>query len=69
MSDGISNLAYDDTTGQSHTENAGGTDASSPVVLSKVVTGTIKSALEAGGCKGEDSKNVACSVAEGQIPY
>ena len=46
-----------------HTEKAGGTDASSPVVLSNVVTGMIRSALGAGGCVGDDWKNVAERVA------
>lgn len=45
------------------TEKAGGTDASFPVLLAKVVTGTIKSARGAGGCCGDDAKNVACRVA------
>ena len=46
-----------------HTEKAGGTDASLPVSLAKVVTGIIRSALGAGGCLGDDAKNVAWRVA------
>lgn len=48
-----------------HTEKIGGTEASFPVLFARVVTGTIKSARGAGGCWGEDAKNVACRVAIG----
>lgn len=44
------------------TENIGGTEASFPVLFARVVTGTIKSARGAGGCLGDDAKNVACNV-------
>ena len=46
------------------TENVGGTEASFPVSLASVLTGTMTSALGAGGCSADDAKKVACSVAE-----
>ena len=41
------------------TENVGGTEASFPVLLARVVTGMMTSARGAGGCAGEDAKKVA----------
>lgn len=47
-----------------HTEKMGGTEATSPVVFARVVTGMIVFARGAGGYWAEEAKNVAVSVAD-----
>ena len=49
------------------TEKVGGTETSFPVLLSRLDMGTMRSALGAGGCAGDDAKKVACRTASSEV--